>query len=64
MPFEKTCTCFVKNMYVFPKKDVRVFPKTCTCFYTSDFQYTKNSIPEGRDIVGNSIIFGLSLVTF
>jgi len=49
---------------VFPKKDVRVFPKTCTCFYTSDFQYTKNSIPEGRDIVGNSIIFGLSLVTF
>ena len=27
MPFEKTCTCFVKNMYVFPKKDVRVFLK-------------------------------------
>ena len=27
MPFEKTCTCFVKNTYVFPKKDVRVFLK-------------------------------------
>ena len=55
---------FREKHYVFPKKDVRVFPKTCTSFYTSDFQYTKNSIPKGRDIVGNSIIFGLSLVTF
>lgn len=28
MPFEKTCTCFVKNMYMFPKKDVRKSRKT------------------------------------
>ena len=27
LTFEKTCTCFVKNTYVFPKKDVRVFLK-------------------------------------
>lgn len=25
---KKTCTCFLKNLYMFPEKHVRLFPKT------------------------------------